>query len=167
MRAPERLISSLGALGRGARRRRRVLCLCVCLFVCPAGGSFRGPAATHPSRQNLKVSFVGGSRPALRRPTRRTNTQTHTQSTLRRRRAPLPNALRNEISRSGALTLTNAVQVFSIKCFPASVFRQVCSVKCFPSSVSVKCFPSNACRQVCSVKLSSLLDSGVFRSIGI
>ena len=36
MRAPERLISSLGALGRWARRRRRVLCVfaCVCAFVC-------------------------------------------------------------------------------------------------------------------------------------
>ena len=69
-----------------------------------SGGSFRGPAATHPSRQNLKVSFVGGSRPALRRPTRRTNTQTEYSPS-----PPAPPLQRaqewNEISRSGALTL--------------------------------------------------------------
>ena len=40
-----------------------------------------------------------------RRAGRRTNKHTNKQSTLRRRRLPLPNALRNEISRSGALTL--------------------------------------------------------------
>ena len=94
--------------------RQKVISLQFC-----RGGSFRGPAATHPSRQNLKVSFVGGSRPALRRPTRRTNTQTHTQtntqSTLHRRRAPLPNAPRDEISRSGALTLiTTGTAKYSI-----------------------------------------------------
>ena len=80
------------------------------------GGSFRGPAATHPSRQNLKVSlWVGRGRPSGDPPAGQTHKQTHkqtnTQSTLRRRRAPLPNALRNEISRSGALTL-----IYSWKC---------------------------------------------------
>ena len=52
VRAPERLISFLSALGRGARRRRRVLCLCVCLCVCLSGGWVAGgPAATHPQRK--------------------------------------------------------------------------------------------------------------------
>ena len=70
VRAPERLISSLGALGRGRRRRRRVLCVFVCLFVqqgrrgagrdpptketlrfCLLGWVAGGPAATHPQRK--------------------------------------------------------------------------------------------------------------------
>ena len=51
VRAPERLISFLSALGRGRRRRRRVLCVCVCVFVCPLGWVAGGPAATHPQRK--------------------------------------------------------------------------------------------------------------------
>ena len=63
VRAPERLISFLSALGRGARRRRRVLCL----FVCPAGGSPEGrPRPTHKGKLKVLYARVGRSRPAKR-----------------------------------------------------------------------------------------------------
>ena len=52
--------------------------------------------------------------------------------------------------------------MFSVKCFPSSVLRQLFSVQCFPSGVfrqvfSVKYFLSN---------VRHFLDGGVFRSIG-
>ena len=72
-------------------------------------GRFAG--RPRPTRADKTLRFplwVGRGRPPGD-PPERTNTQTHKQthkqSTLRRRRLPLPNALRNEISRSGALTL--------------------------------------------------------------
>ena len=56
VRAPERLDSSLGAFGRGCRRRRRVLCLCVCVFVRSGGSRAGRPRPTHQG--SLKVSFI-------------------------------------------------------------------------------------------------------------
>ena len=48
--------------------------------------------------------------------------------------------------------------VFSVKCFPCIVFRQVFSVKCFPAGVfrevfSVRCFPPRVFRQVRSSEM--------------
>ena len=97
MRAPEWLISSLGSLGRGGRRRRRVLCVFVCLFVCvfvrwvgrrragrdpptketlrfcPFGWVTGGPAATHPQRKPQGFVRSGGSRAGRPRPTHTEN----------------------------------------------------------------------------------------------
>ena len=42
---PERLISSLGALGKGVWRRRRVLYLFVCVCVCPGWVAGETPEA--------------------------------------------------------------------------------------------------------------------------
>ena len=76
VRAPERLISSLGALGRGSRRRRRVLCLRVCVFVCVfvrSGGSPGGrPRPTHKGNLKVLSARVGRGRAGRDPPTRKT-----------------------------------------------------------------------------------------------
>ena len=69
-------------------------------------GRFAG--RPRPTRADKTLRFplwVGRGRPSGDPPAGQTHKHTNTQSTLRRRRLPLPNALRNEISRSGALTL--------------------------------------------------------------
>ena len=54
VRAPERLISFLGALVMGARRRPRVLCVfvCVCVFVRRVGR--RAASRDPPTKKTLR-----------------------------------------------------------------------------------------------------------------
>ena len=65
------------------------------------------------------------------------------------------------------MVLLVACQMFSVKCFPSSVFRQACSVKRLPSCIfrqacSVKRFPSSVFRHAFSVKR---FPSTVFRQV--
>ena len=57
VRAPERLISFLSALGRGRRRRRRVLCVCVCVFVRRVGR--RRAGRDPPTKETLRFCLLG------------------------------------------------------------------------------------------------------------
>ena len=72
MRAPERLISSLGALGRGARRRRRVLRLFVCVFVRSGGSPGGRPRPTHKGNLKVLSARVGRGRAGRDPPTKKT-----------------------------------------------------------------------------------------------